>query len=614
MSSWLAKWWIAGGLILSGSAGALADAPYVPPAPEVVAFRRDRLPLDPDSIGELSQQLLVLARNQGGAQPADRRTVAQMLATAGMLTPGDPKLTAFGERFASGERTPAGDPDAVATARSRVWQALNWLGAKEAGDDARTLGACLADIMVAADPKHPNARELAAKGERGPWDGWVKPLDAFKAPDPVAVKDPDPPAPPDPPKTGDKPDDSDPSASPVKLAKARLQSVVWAQLVRDQPRKLTVVPFTMEAGARSATEEQENDEGSSGNDGNHREPEAFSCRWENPKAGDQEWEEKDRFRPLREAIQTAVKEANGRLPNDVRMTVRAETQASYRVAKDPAGLSAPLAVLMHAMSSGIEPAGTVIGEITRDGAFKAPPDFWQRLRHLSGKTVGRLIVPADAEPFLSAILVLEEPGFFLDNEVVFAANLEEVLEFTALAPAGRLAEPSARFLEIRSKRGNQPPGAYVANRFIRTRLEEIARATPCHASARMLAIQGSGQRPTRLTPQLLATELLALTATTAPFVNYNDDPNDLDSETMLNVSEAGKTKAEALMRYAEMRDRALVDQVNDLMVGLRTFARALRKRTDTNGNHISHWDDFRSFKELNERVTTALKLAAGTPP
>lgn len=613
MSRWLTKWWVTGVLVLSGSAGVLADAPYAPPTPDVVAFRRDRLPLDPDTIGELSQQLLVLAKNQGGVQPTDRRTVAQMLATAQILTPDDPKITVFGERFATGERTPAGDPEAVATARARVWQALGWLDAKNAGDDAHTLSACLSDIMVAADPKHPKAQELATKGERGPWDGWVKSIDAFKVPDPVAKHDPAPVATPDPKTPGNPPDESDPPANPVKLAKAKLQSVVWANPSLTQPRILTVMPFTMEAAMRPVREERAKDDDSEEEKPSHREPRPFSCRWDNPKAGEQAWEESERFNALCETIQKAVKDAGGELPDDVRMTIRAETTAFFRIAKDPAGLSAPLAVLMHAMGSGIEPSGTVIGEIAKDGSFKAPADFWQRLRALSGKTVGRLIVPAEAEPFLSAILVLEEPGVFLDNEVIFASNLEELLEFSARPPAGTLADPSARFQEIRSKRGNQAASAYVANRFVRTRLEEIARAAPCHASARMLVIQGSGQRPTRLTTHLLATELLAITAPVAPFASVSD-PDKLDAEAMLGTFEAGKDKAEALMRYAEMRDRALVDQANDLMVGLRTFARSLRKRTDSEGRAINHHGDLKNFKELHERITGALKLAASAAP
>lgn len=604
---------LTGLLILSGVAQTVPEAPYAAPATDVVPFRLDRLPLDPDSIGELGRQLLVLAKNQGGAQPTDRRSVAQMLAVAQILTPDDPKAAAYGERYANGERTPAGDPEAVAAARARAWQTLGWLEAKNAGDDAHLLAACLSDIMIAADPKHPKAQELAANGEKGPWKDWVKPLDSFKKQDFVVRIEPpkiDPSETKDPPKQ----DDPDAADEPIKLAKATIQTVAWASPGPNLPRKLTLVPISMEAVMKPKKRDYDEESSDKEHHGGQDEPSGFSCRWDNPKAGDQSYEESNRFQSAAETMQDVVKEAGGRLPEGVRMTIRPGSQAIYRVAKDPVSLSAPLAVLMHSMSSGNPPQGTIIGEITKDGKFKSPPDFWQRLRVLSGKPNGRLVVPADSEQYLSAVLVMEDPGFFLDNEVVVASNLDQVLELVSGGADSKLADPSSKFAEIRTKRGNQAVSGYVANRFIRTRLEEIARATPCHASARLLAVQGAGQRPTRLTSQILATELLAIVAPAAPFATVSNEWEKLDLDQMQRISETGKTQSEALLRYAEMRDRNLVDQANDLMVGLRTFARAMRKKTDSDGRSISHQGDIQTFKELHERVTTALKLAAGGQP
>lgn len=600
----------AAGVVGGLSVAPLSAAPFVPAAEDVVVFRRDRLTLDVDSMEALAAQLLILAKAQGGAGEADRRGVAQMLALAQALNPGDDKVWKFGERYADGEQRPIADPGAVANARARCWQTLAWLESADAGEAAQALAYCLGDVMALADPKHPRAGDLRKRGERGAWDGWVKPLAAFKvstptARIPTATAGNDPPGIPSP-----APDDSAGPGASIKLPKATLGTVVWAAPDSNKPKQLIVMDLAMEATLK----DPEPRNGEHGKDGDQPPPPSFSCKWVNPKACEPQDEETRAFNSTSDNARTIVAKTLGSMPVDGCMSFRPETTSIYRMVKDPTGVSGALAVLMNAALTGIEPQGIVLGNLQADGSFRLPTDFWARLRSLSGTPGGRLVVPADAEPFLSAVLALEDPGFFLDYEVLYAADFVQLVERTARVSEGGLADAAARFAEIRDKRGNQNASGYVGNRFVRTRLEEIARSAPCHASARMLAIQGAGQRPTRLETRILAHELLTITRTTDWVAKLTDEWGKLDADALNELAEKGRAEVKSMERYAELRDRSLIDQATDLMMGLRTFSRTLRKRKDAEGKWVEHSEDLKTFKELHQRVTAKLKLVAGIDP
>ena len=76
-------------VLLAGLMGASAEGNFALPAEGPVAFRRDRVPLDVDTMGKLSMQLVVLAKGVAGATPMERRGAAQMLAMAIALDPGN---------------------------------------------------------------------------------------------------------------------------------------------------------------------------------------------------------------------------------------------------------------------------------------------------------------------------------------------------------------------------------------------------------------------------------------------------------------------------------------------------------------------------------------------
>ncbi|MEO0017754.1 MAG: hypothetical protein RLZZ522_1037 [Verrucomicrobiota bacterium] len=562
---------------------ALAAGPFVPAAEGVVALRRDRVPLDVDGMLTLSQQLAVLAAGQGGARPEDRRAVAQGVALALVLQPGNSAVRKFAEQFGQGQQAPQGDARQLAEARAGGWETLKWLASPTAEGDGHALAACLGDVMAVADPKHPQAVEHLKNGEQGAWQGWVAPLAAFKLADAVPRPPPDlQPAP----------------AAVIQLANAKVTTVLWTLAAKAAGGSaLRPLPLTMTATSSEPVADA----------GLDAPPPPFSCRLKL----DDPWGGTGNFQVLSQAVRSAIEAEHGAMPAGISLTFAPSGGQSYGFEVDRDAITGALAVLMDAAVSGVEPRATVIGEIRKDGSFHLPLRAWERLRALAhGGGGGRLVLPTEADPLLPSILALEEPEFFLKYEVLLASNLKELIERSAKTPTGGLADASARFAAICEKRGTQSVPTTVANRLVRQRLEEIVRDADYHGSARMLAIQGSGKRPTTLPRPLLATELLMALRPMAWIVTTGVD--ELGMDALTQAMDACKKGVARLDRYTEMRDRNLLDQANDLITGIRTLMRALRNRTANNGFFINHDRDFEIFKRSYETTIGSLKVTAGT--
>ena len=212
--------------LLGICAGLLAAHPlqagcFVAPTDGPLVFRRDRLPLDVETMRGLSKHLCTLAQAQGGENPQQRRSAAQMLALALALQPGNPDARELLETFTKEEPKPGGDATQLDAARNQAWRLLGWLETDDAGADAQALAACLGDVMASAEPQHPRAGELRKRGEQGAWGGWVEPLGAFSKVEPV-VKN----TPPEPVRTS-LPDVPAAAKSPILLATAVVTTPLW---------------------------------------------------------------------------------------------------------------------------------------------------------------------------------------------------------------------------------------------------------------------------------------------------------------------------------------------------------------------------------------------------
>jgi hypothetical protein len=533
--------------LLLGAATCLCAENFAPPAEGPVAFRRDRIPLDTEAMAGLSRQLATLAEGLDFKTAANRRAVAQMLALSAALDPANSRARELVALFQKDKRPAAIDPGEVAKSRERIWQYLIWLEAPESGSQGQALAACLKDVMRISDPEHPRAEALRAAGERGAWQGWIPGLAAYET---AAAAKP-------------KPQEKVVAANPgIKLSQARVSTRLWKNVGKDPTAKwiLSPAPIQMSAGMNPAGE---------------GESKPFSISI-GTKQGDH------RFSQLSISLLQVLQKLHGSLPPGGHVSITSDALEMSLLSDKRLTISAAAAVLASSAISGREPDATIIGMIDESGAFKLPTGFWEQLQALGPGSGGRLVLPAAAAAYLPSLLALEKPGFFLEYEVLLAADFQELLDFTEKTPRENLAKASAQFHEIREKASSQPIGQYLSNSFVRRRLTEITQEAAYHYSAKMLALQGAGNRPTFISRALLAFELRRAIEPITRIVKRNDSPFEKAELNQLGpTQESCRNEVNRLFRYAEMADRELLVQVQDLVAALRPLERALKARNDS---------------------------------
>ena len=551
---------------------------FAPPAEGPVAFRRDRISLDVESMARLSSALVTLASGLDGNSAVTRRAAAQMLALATALDPGNLKARALISEMQAGPHALLTDAEALATSRALAWHYLAWLETPEAGPAGQALAACMADVLVISDPTHPRAETLRGAAERGAWAGWVPAVAAYEAADlAIAQKKTEAPAP------------QALAAGPViLLSKAQVLAPLWHadRTVVPMKWRLKLAPLDMAANTPPPA------------DGVTSAP--FSLTVGAPDSS-------------AEALMALLTKQHGTLPVNTRITVGSSLLPAALRSREPQSISAAVAVLANAALTGREPDAIIIGDVDKDGAFTVPGGFWEQLQSLGKGNGGRLVLPAGAAEYLPLMLAMEKPEFFFDYEVLLAADFDHLVALSEKTPGAAIAASTAKFQEIRNKLGSQQMGPYLANSFVRRRLAELAQeATSYHFSAKMLAIQGSGSRPTTIPRPIMITEIRRAIEPMEQLCKRDflseDDIAELDT-----TFETCKGQLDRLLRYAEKDDRSLISAVQKMLAGIRTLDRAGRSRGDLYNGSFVFQSALASLKRDHAAIVADLARAAGEP-
>ncbi|MEO7100897.1 MAG: hypothetical protein ABI162_16175 [Luteolibacter sp.] len=534
--------------LLAISAGILPAADFVAPAEGPVAFRRDKIPLTAETLASLSKDLETLATAHDPATAVGRRGIAQMLALATALDPSNSSARELIAQFEKGTPPPKPDASEVGKGLTEIWQLLGWLESPEAGGQGRALAACLADIVVLADPKQAPEKPK----ERGAWAGWVPALSAYEKKVVAKVETKIPPA-----KT---------KVPEITLPSAHVTTMLWQKGGTEEAPKWVLGAAPIDMIVKKATDPEDPEQ-----------PADFSLtiRTAPSISG---------LPQIAASIKALLKKQHGTLPVGRAVVISSEQLQKSVLSNKRQSISAAVAVLASAGVTGREPDGTIIGLVDQSGAFTLPTNFWDQLVALGKGNGGRLVLPAAAADYLPSLLALEQPQFFLEHEVVLASNFQELLELSAKNPPDAVAKASAKFQEIREKGASQAVGQYVANPFIRRRLAELSSEAPNLYSARMLVIQGAGNRPTQLPRVVLAAELRRAIEPMA-WISAQQITSStlLDSATIDRIGqtfEACRVQVDRLDRYTQKDDRELFGRVKELIATLRPLERAARGRSD----------------------------------
>ena len=521
---------------------------FVPPAEGPVPFRRDKLPVDVDTMTSLSRQVTVLAAAEKGEAPAERRAVAQMAALALALDPANRQARDLIAAAEKGEKPDAPDEKEIERARNRAWQTLSWLEMPEAGADGHALAACLGDVLAIADPRHPKAQEHAT--EQGAWKDWVAAKDAFETKKATKPVKPDPSEDP-----GDKP-----QVTPQSLALADLElpMPLWVQNTETGAESLqpVKVSFHGEVSGEGKTAVVMPGEGVS-----------------------------ERLAKPFHALETAMEARHGTLPAGLKVTL-GFGKTAYSLPRNGGAVTGTTALLLEGALTGKVPTAITLSQVGEGGKLELPPKFWKSLRALSAMPGGgRLILPEQAADYLPALLTMDDAAFFMKREVLLASTVGELCDLAASTPEGAGGEAMKRFSEIRKVGEGKTLGTFVAHPATQQRLKELTDAFPKHASARMLALQGSGNRARFLARPILAREIRNALEPAAVLmtvkVSYSDDGSEFGLEKAHDTS---RTMLDSLSGYIDIRDRDLHKSAMEVTDSLRTLSRTLAKDEDLYGN------------------------------
>ncbi len=518
-------------------------AAFVAPAEGPVPFRRDKLPLDVDTMAALSRQVTVFAASAPVGAAEERRAVAQMTALALAL---DPANRAARELIKTMEEGGAGESDAVELerARNRAWQVLAWLEMPEAGADGQALAACLGDVLMVADPRHPKARELQAAGEKGAWKAWVADESAFR----TQEKEPEPM-----PEPGE-----DPMVETPTLALEEVSSMMpfWASEKQPNGMGLTVAAVTLRAAVG-------------------KEPGvSFEL------AGDADGKEQQRLAKVLKPVERAIRKRHPSMPAGLQLRLDFG-KSPYALSSNGPALTGTAALLLESVMTGKPPAAIAMAVVGDDGKLELPPKFWQALREYAEfsetfpETPKRLILPEAAASYLTALVAMENAEFFMNHEVLLAGTVDELCDLAAAEPKAEIADGLKRFEDIQKVGKGKTLGSFVAHPATQQRLRDLATAMPVHASARMLALQGSGSRPRFVERSILAREIRAALG---PVSYLSQKPYDeLDAGLLDSAHEKSRAELDKLTKYIDIRDRDLHKSAEDVADSLRALARLLPK-------------------------------------
>jgi hypothetical protein len=550
-------------------------AAFVPPAEGPVPFRRDKLPVDVDTMTALSRQVTVLAASETGEGAGERRAVAQMAALALALDPANRQAREVIEAAEKGEKPAEPASDELERARNRAWQTLSWLEMPEAGPDGNALAACLGDVLAVADPRHPKAKERA--GEKGAWKDWVAAKDAFQTKKPVKPVEPEP---------STEPEKTTPA---LTLADLELPMPLWVQNIETGVESMQAVKVSFHG--------EVSDEGG-------------RTVLEVPGEGVTERLAK----PFR-ALETAMVARHGSFPKGLKITLGFGGKVPYSLSRNGAALTGTTALLLEGALTGKVPAAYTLAQVGEGGKLELPPRFWHSLRALSAMPGGgRLILPEQAAEFLPALLTMDDAAFFMKREVLLASTVDELCDLAAAVQEGPAGDAMKRFSEIRKVGEGKALGTFVSHPATQQRLKEITDVFPKHMSARMLALQGSGNRARFLPRPVLAREIRTALEPTAVLATLQANSSDSKVDHGLEKAhESSRAVLDTLAAsgYVDIRDRDLLKSAMEVTDTLRSLARLLSKEEDDYGTNTPKKSQaVKAAREVYYKVIRELTTAA----
>lgn len=546
---------------------------FAPPQEEAAPFRRDRVPLDVETMTSLSRQLTMLVGLVERDRPEEERLVSQMLGLALALDPANRGAREWMDRLVAGGGSHGGvdlDEDGRQRVLNRIWNLQGWLVADEAGEDGRILGHCLTDVLGVLDPTHPRAE----KEGMGKWDGWVPALVAFedKVTEEVAMVD---------------------EGGPEEVAEGE-------GAVQDGERDEVILPLVGSPVLEWNAEERQWQVSNltmkvaevEGGEEKKRLP-LFVGGHEDRREGVLRWDSVEK--QAREILPLRGRSMGKGFAVEVKLDGKPVGVSANRADT----LVATMLVHLDAMRAGRVPQALVLARVGSEGSLTVPPRLWEMLKGLGEQSEGyRVIVPKAAADLLTGLLVMDRSGELMKHEFLMADSFVELCQLVeaggqmnqgnedpeeidrVLASSELSKDQQAAlkgFGEIRKVSQGKSLGSFLSHPSTQARLKEVVVAMPHHASARLLAMQGSGNRPRFMPTGALAREIRDAVRSLQG-LNLAGDLRELKEEDVERTHTRARAQLDPLLPLIDTRDRELHRRAVSTVDGLRALDRTFRQR------------------------------------
>lgn len=540
---------------------AMAGGPFAMPSEGPVAFRRDRIPLEVADIRQLSRDLTVMAETIDDDTAEDRRLAAQCLALALALEPGNRDARRTLNRWEDGRFSGHDDMDPALEGMERTLELLKWLESHPAGRDANELAECIKDVICRVGRSEERFREVGGVREQGKWEGWVPVLAAYEEKAPEQPED-------DPNANPPSNPNSNPSAATgfqLTVETAEITIPLWYR--NEHPRDgqdWVLKPGRM---TMSATHDKDSQE-------------FFAMGFPDLDMGYSE-----RMQAFSQSMATVLSNHHVSLPYGLQVRIGSPVLQDALSSGKPQTVSAATVALANAAITGkaIDADTILLGRLDAQGNYKTFSNAWASIRCFGGGQGQRLVIPASSREYMEALLTMDQIDFFMDYEVVMAANLEELLNAVASEPERELGEACAKFAEIQKVAKGNKVRSFVANSHVRKRLQDVVKTSPQHLSAALLLMQSNSSRPFHVSRNTLISEMKLILE---PFEKVSAISWDQAAEREFRripvaryVKEC-KDKIDALEKFVDREEKELYKRVEELYDVMRDYDRALNQRGD----------------------------------
>ena len=459
---------------------------YVPSDPKPLLVKRERLPLDMETISALAGHLLVLGDGELGETPQEMRHRVQILTLSERLSPDQEGLAPVLQALENGEGRESIDLAKQAHAKKEVLKIAMLLAPHPKHTEGSHLAQLLFDVLKPFGLSEAASRLHQEKNRTSRWAAIMPDLSAYSVIEevPAEIIAPSPMPQPSPPEV------ETPSPEAPKVEAYGLTSL------------LTKIPLvTKEKG------ENKKDTYSL----------VLTTLTISPKSngwGELKLLPKAEFDSNRviERVKAFFEREGTPLP--AKYTLNLNTNNRHCQNESSQDLAAPLAMMIDSALTRRQLRKDVIlfADLNEQGSLIKPKKSWNHFLEMLGQeqpAKTRLILAPGALEELTGLLVLDQASFFITYEVIEAETFDEARElfYEDGSPSESLVNAITGYTPVREKaREANILNTFLSLAVVENRLLAVRRQSAKHLSAAMLATQ-SVRRPAYFTKEMFAREL-----------------------------------------------------------------------------------------------------------